>query len=192
MSPFVSRSSGPGERRWKAGSVAVGLAAVALLAGACSSSSKGASVASTGSGGGGAKPSSTPSANALAFSQCMRQHGIKNFPDPNSNGQIQITNTAPGMDPNSLKPAQEACRHLLPAGSGGQQGADNATALKYSQCMRQHGIKNFPDPNPGGGFQIQGGVDPNSPQFQAAAKACAQYQPGGNGAPTKTINGGQG
>jgi hypothetical protein len=43
--------------------------------------------------------------------------------------------------------------------------------------MRSHGVPNFPDPTfpHGGGVGIQlngNGIDPNSPAFQAAQKAC--------------------
>ena len=38
--------------------------------------------------------------------------------------------------------------------------------------MRQHGVPNFPDPDPQtGAFQARG-IDVNSAQFQAASKAC--------------------
>jgi hypothetical protein len=49
--------------------------------------------------------------------------------------------------------------------------------LAFSRCMRAHGITNFPDPTfGGGGGQLRidkpSGIDPNSPAFQAAQKAC--------------------
>ena len=49
--------------------------------------------------------------------------------------------------------------------------------------MRSNGITNFPDPGSGGGFQISAGsgVNPKSPQFQAARKACQKYLPSGPG-----------
>jgi len=53
-------------------------------------------------------------------------------------------------------------------------GASNA-GLKFAQCMRSHGVSNFPDPGShGGGFQVQlaGGTNPSSPAFQAAQQAC--------------------
>jgi hypothetical protein len=53
---------------------------------------------------------------ALAFSSCMRAHGLKDFPDP-SNGGIQIQ-TRPGSDLNPDNPtfqkAQQACQGDLP------------------------------------------------------------------------------
>ena len=54
-----------------------------------------------------------------------------------------------------------------------------AQALRYSECMRSHGIADFPDPgSSGNGVAIgtQAGkasdLDPKNPRFQAAARAC--------------------
>jgi hypothetical protein len=40
--------------------------------------------------------------------------------------------------------------------------------------MRAHGVSNFPDPAPGGGIHLDhsSGIDPSSPVFQQAQKAC--------------------
>ncbi|MGH2858558.1 MAG: hypothetical protein ACRDMJ_13875 [Solirubrobacteraceae bacterium] len=46
--------------------------------------------------------------------------------------------------------------------------------------MRAHGVTNFPDPGPSGGIQIPGGaINPQSPAFQSAQKACFKLMPGG-------------
>jgi hypothetical protein len=52
-------------------------------------------------------------------------------------------------------------------------------ALKFSGCMRSHGIANFPDPSSTGGLLISSSdhIDPQSPSFQAAQKACQKYSP---------------
>jgi hypothetical protein len=74
-----------------------------------------------------------------------------------------------------------------PGSAGGGYVADNADAIPYSQCMRAHGVPNFPDPSPnsppgkpfGAATLAQASVDPNTPQFQAASAACARLQPPG-------------
>lgn len=43
----------------------------------------------------------------------------------------------------------------LPSGANAQKHFDDA--LKYSQCMRSHGVADFPDPNTGGGISISSG-----------------------------------
>ncbi len=73
-------------------------------------------------------------------------------------------------------------------GGSGQSGgtatsakAGFSQALKFSQCMRANGVPNFPDPSNGGGIQISrgSGLNPQSPAFQAAQKACGRLLPGG-------------
>jgi hypothetical protein len=72
---------------------------------------------------------------------------------------------------------------LLAAGCGGspgrpatQQRQYMAQAMKFSQCMRSHGIKDFPNPT-ASGFIATGGSDPNAPRFLAAQGACNHYLP---------------
>ena len=165
----------------RAGLVAAALACLALVAAACSSPAK------TGTGAGPAHGSARQS--ELAFSRCMRAHGISDFPDPSSQGGIAL-NGGPGSDLNPSSPlfkaANSACKPLLPppkALSPAQQAAARAQALRYARCMRAHGISDFPDPNSQGQLQIQAqqgsALDPNNPRFQAANKACQHDLPGG-------------
>ena len=85
-----------------------------------------------------------------------------------------------------MQTAQKACQSLAPGGADGGgtvSAAQQAAALKFSACMRSHGVPNFPDPTfSGGGVQLHvTGIDPNSPQMIAAQKACQSLQPGGGG-----------
>jgi hypothetical protein len=50
----------------------------------------------------------------------MRSHGVTNFPEPNSQGQVLIQGGA-GINPNSptFQSANQACQHYLPAGAVG-------------------------------------------------------------------------
>jgi hypothetical protein len=61
------------------------------------------------------------------------------------------------------------------AGSGANQG------LKFAGCMRAHGVPNFPDPSAAGGINIApgSGLNPQSPAFQAAQRACGRLLPAG-------------
>jgi hypothetical protein len=118
------------------GSLAVGCA-VALAA--CGSSHKPSTNAAAGS-----------SSRALAFANCMRSHGVPSFPDPGGGGGgVQLGGT--GVNPQSpaFKSARKACGGLLPGGrAGGPPATQNQflAALKFSQCMRAHGLADFPDP----------------------------------------------
>lgn len=142
-----------------------------------------------------AKSSASLYQDALAFSRCMRAHGLTNFPDPNTRGggiNLQIS-PGSGISPFSptFKAAQAACHKLLPGGgptSGHPSAQDKAQMLQISQCMRAHGITAFPDPttsppsSPTGSGAVLGrngeffvlpkSIDEQSPAFKQAASAC--------------------
>jgi hypothetical protein len=127
---------------------------------------------------------------ALAYSECMRDNGITDFPDPERNGEGGIGLSLPeGTDPEDedFKAAEDACKDLMP---GPEEGAtidpDMYDALlEYSECMRENGITAFPDPEPNGGIIMNGdmGFDPQSEEFQAADEACADLRPERGGEP---------
>ena len=69
-----------------------------------------------------------------------------------------------------------------PSSSGGSAQAGSATYradLAYAQCMRTHGVRGFPDPNPSGGFSISGHPQGNSPAARAN-DACEHLLPAGS------------
>jgi hypothetical protein len=172
---------------------------IVLFASACGSSpSSSPGVAANGGSSSTASASSSPSGGsavqkALAYAACMRSHGVSNFPDPNSQGQFQITSSQGiNVQSSQYQRAQTACQSLAPT-QGGSTAQNKAAALQFSACMRSHGVSNFPDPNANGGFMIgaNNGIDPNSPQFQSAQKACQKYMPGASsGGGTITSGGG--
>jgi len=136
---------------------------------------------------------------ALAYSQCMRSHGITNFPDPTeiSNGAAQSSNgptrvgvqigIPAGIDPNSSTyvSANNSCTNQTGFGhvSAAQLQHGLTTLLKYSECMRSHGIASFPDPvenSDGVSLKTAGtGIDQYSSLYKAADKACRALGPGG-------------
>jgi hypothetical protein len=165
------------------------LLALALGVAACGGDNKPSGVASLKGGG---KATATTRAGggddrqaALNYARCMRQHGI-DLPDPtfDAQGHMAIQNP-PGVGPDDpkFKAAQQACQKYLP--NGGQPTKPNPQEqqqmVQFARCMRQHGV-DIPDPKPGGGIDASGeaGVNPDSPKFKAAERACQQYQPKGN------------
>lgn len=130
---------------------------------------------------------------ALAYSQCMRDNGVPEFPDPEQQGEGGVSLGLPeGMDPESqeFKDAEAACEDMRPGPD------ENATIdpeiyeklVEYSECMRENGVENFPDPEPGGGIIMNGdmGFDPQSQEFQDAEAACADLRPEGPGGSTNS------
>jgi hypothetical protein len=69
--------------------------------------------------------------------------------------------------------------------SPSQSGPTQEQLVKYAECMRSHGLSDFPDPVPSplGGFGFHyhatpgSELDPNSPRFQSATKACQKDVP---------------
>jgi len=125
---------------------------------------------------------------ALVFVRCMRSHGIPDFPDPGSNGAINSGGVT--ESDSQLNLAQGACQYLLPPNSGGvptpaQQQQLLSQALRYSRCMRSHGVPDFPDPAGPIGKNVFApagppGIDTASPQYQAASHACHSLLTGGS------------
>jgi hypothetical protein len=143
---------------------------------------------------------------ALKFSQCMRAHGLSDFPDPSSTGAIQIGGPGSGLNPQSpsFQAAQKACAKYSPKLGGPPQmtEAQRQAAFKFAKCVRAHGYPDFPDPElsapksgPGGGpvavlalrgmiFAFSSTFNPQSPAFHQAAADCGLKLPtpgaGGN------------
>jgi hypothetical protein len=130
-------------------------AAPALIALAGLISGCGAS-ASAGTGGGGSGNTAAGAQQTVKFAQCMRTNGVSNFPDPNATGKLTIDAVAngSGLDTNSpaFTQALGACKGLEPAGftGGTRSSQQQAAGLKFAQCIRSNGVRDFPDPLPNG------------------------------------------
>jgi hypothetical protein len=193
LSPRSRRS----HRRVSITALALAAATSAVLPAGCGGGSSGAGVAqvdtTTASANGSSSSGGSGKADPAAYSECMRKNGVRNFPDPDSNGNIRITGGQDrsggkfGLDASSpqFKKAQQACRKYAPNGgrvSPQEEAKMEQQALRFSQCMRAHGVTKFPDPQfqSGGGTLMKIGkdVNPDSPQFQVAQKACRKLVPG--------------
>src|SRR5258708_25317683 len=114
------------------------------------------------------------------FPRCVRQHGVTNYPDPDSSGHLPAGGKQIALSSPQFPAAETACTHLLSSGAetqGDQQKI--AFALKVAQCMRRHGFPTYPDPTissprgPGSGIRFEGtGIDTKSPRFQTAEINC--------------------
>jgi hypothetical protein len=146
-------------------------------------------------------PNSSGSRQALAFSRCMRQNGVADYPDPDSSGQVpKRTPPQLGVSPSLFQAAETVCQHLLPG--GGQptlaqiQQMDQqewARFRNFTGCMRSLGVTDWPEPTPypqnqarpifdlqpGDGSQPVG-IDPNSPQISPKVHACVRVLQGDN------------
>ena len=121
-------------------------------------------------------------AKLITYGTCMRSHGVTKYPDPgSSNGGAVQYGGSTGINPNSptFQAALQACKKYQPAGnvSPSQGNAGGTALLKFAQCMRWHGVSNFPDPTASGSLLIPPSINPQSPSFQAASKACKSLMP---------------
>jgi hypothetical protein len=182
------------------------LVALSVLVTGCGGSSPTGGVASLGShvsktsttssavagASGGTGSSASPGSQAVAYSACMRAHGVPNFPNPkistHGNGVRVAIGVTPAITGNpSFKSAQRACNKLLPGGGPGEGSNHQVTPREQSQylkaaaCVRSHGVPNFPDPTfSGGGVHIEHqGLNESSPAFKAAVHDCESLIPGG-------------
>jgi hypothetical protein len=115
-----------------------------------------AATAGTSTGSSGGNSTAATRQEAVKFAECMRKNGVREFPDPDASGQLTIDAIANGssLDTNSaaFKQAISACKDLEPPGfTGGKRSPEQQkAALKFAQCIRDNGVKDFPDPAPDG------------------------------------------
>jgi hypothetical protein len=128
---------------------------------------------------GGGAHASSPTAfmsRAIAYSDCMRSHGVPDFPDPDSQGDIEITGEM-GLDPSApaFPAAERDCGPFPTRVTVTQEHQQYLNGLKAAVCIRANGVPNYPDPKLIHGvialfFSPQ--VNPSAPAFQKAAKKC--------------------
>jgi hypothetical protein len=161
--------SGARPARFKLFLAAAALAALALLTVACGGGSPGAA--------GSSATGQVHVQQALAFAHCMRSHGAPGFPDPGSSGGIVVRKSLMESSFNAPRSARAACVHLLPKYgltlTSAQQAQHQRQELAFAACMRRHGLPNFPVGWSGNvGQLISAGIDPSSPQLNAALTKC--------------------
>ena len=160
----------------------VATAALSLLAAGCGGGKSSPGVAGVGSS---PDTASTPTTQngLLAFSRCMRSHGVPSFPDPQryAGGNVKLTLHQYGTGSPQFRTALNACDNLLPTNGGPPETAQQtrtqvADALSFSRCMRGHGAPRFPDPTAQGQLtveMVQGqGIDVHSTAFLRIVQGC--------------------
>jgi len=196
VKPRLRRARPP---TWRTTAAVIGTAALAVLAAACNGSPSLTGGSPT--AGGSADPTS-----AVAYSHCVRGHGVPNYPDPGSGGTLpKVSAQQLGVSNSRLHTAQRACQHLLPA-TGGALDANSLRQCELTgdcpqalvqqalnvgriiaRCMRSHGVANWPDPTTDSegrpyfdlsahGFSRQ---QAHSPQIRVKVNECEQGMPTG-------------
>jgi hypothetical protein len=125
------------------------LAMVALIVAGCGSSAPSdtgtAASTSAADSTGTATKNVSAQDKAVKFSECIRAHGVPHFPDPDAKGEYVF-----GIDvsPAVWDRAVAACKALEPPGalSGKRSPKQQSEALRFAECVRENGVKDFPDP----------------------------------------------
>ncbi len=128
----------------------------------------------------GRESGASPDANIAAIVGCYRAHGDPSFPDPvydPGDGRWHFA-ISPASAPVST---QQACQHLFPAvnPSPPVPQAQFQKLVRFSQCVRAHGLPSWPDPNPQGEFPLPQSQMQKSPAQEHAFTACQRYEPSG-------------
>ena len=123
----------------------------------------------------------------LNFAQCMREEGI-NFPDPtfDIDGNPQFDNVDVENEDEfeeAFTNCEDILRNALPEQFDLDPEVEAAlvdASLEFSQCMREEGISNFPDPTPGefGFFAFRDAeIEWTSDDVQEAFEICQPENP---------------
>jgi len=120
-------------------------ALVALIGAGCGAD---APTETTGGGSAGTAAAGTkPTARdqAVRFAECIRAHGVRDFPDPNAKNDFEY---GVSVSATVWQRATTACKDLQPPGtlSAKRTSEQQSASLKFAQCIRDHGVKDFPDP----------------------------------------------
>jgi hypothetical protein len=159
-------------RRHRTRSLEAAIAAAVLLAGCASA---------------GGTPSSGGPDPAVQYAQCLRTHGLPDFPDPIPGQPPRIPSGVDTQAPAFLA-AQHACATLLGSGgaAGSQAASHKAQLIELARCMRANGVPTFPDPTssppspsqgnalggPGSWLSLGTSQQRQSPAFKHAFAVC--------------------
>jgi hypothetical protein len=151
----------------------------------------GTSATTGGSSGGGSTTTAPKGSNATQlmdeWATCMRINGDPDQTDPTIDQYGVINITIPqGITDTSISseahgssgPCSQyelAAENDLRAANPVAPPPSQAQLVQYVDCMRTHGVPNYPDPGPNDEANFnEAGVDPNSPSFENGNKICGE------------------
>jgi hypothetical protein len=177
---------------------AAAVAAAAIGLNACSGGSPnsphvaslGTSTTAGGGHGGGSTTTTPKGGNATQlmdqWAACMRANGDPDQTDPTIDQYGVINITIPqGVTETSISseahgssgPCSQyelAAENVLRAANPVAPPPTQAQLVQYVDCMRIHGVPDYPDPGPNNETKFPADVDPNSPTFENANEVCGK------------------
>jgi hypothetical protein len=159
--------------------ILIALGAAAILLAGCSHSAQ-PQIATAG-GQSSSAPATDPDTRLQQYAQCLRQHGL-HVTDPTP-GQAGVR-LDPNDPPDKAAAGVQACLAFADGGAAPTppSSADLAQLRKYAQCMRDHKVTAFPDPDPKTGYftgLTKSNYNPADPIVKAAIAACQALAPVG-------------
>ncbi|GLW11528.1 hypothetical protein Misp01_66560 [Microtetraspora sp. NBRC 13810] len=155
----------------------LGALALALALAGCGTAGGGADVASAGGGDRAGVSSPAPSLDqqekGIRFAQCMRENGV-DMPDPEPGKGITLQ-IDKSVSKETVEKAKAACAEFSPMGGSGANGPDPQrveSMRMFSQCMRDNGVEDFPDPE-GAGLRMTETLA-EDPDFRTAQEKCSK------------------
>jgi hypothetical protein len=121
---------------------------------------------------------------AQQYSQCMREHGVPSFGDPELRDRGPSWPVPTGVPDAQVNAAEQSCQQILSAlpaelvSAPPVSDADMQKLLQFAQCIRANGIPEWPDPKSDGTFPLHGTpleAEGKSQRLHNAEKACQQY-----------------
>lgn len=122
------------------------------------------------------------------FSQCAREHGYPDFPDPvlDAHGDRPVYPGGPDLKEQTSAVAQipeckaidEQIAAIRDANVPAYTAAELQKLREFAQCLRDHGLTGWPDPNADGKFPISGTPlesEGKSDRVLVAIDACKPY-----------------
>jgi hypothetical protein len=87
----------------------------------------------------------TSTTQALTYAQCMRSHGVANFPNPQPSSTAKLPRLTPqqlGVSDSQYQAAASTCKHLLSNGSDGSGGTPDPAKVqqKVDQAKAKHNM----------------------------------------------------
>lgn len=160
---------------------AASLVLLSLVTSGCSGSAGSAGSADAGQ----AKPGTTSSpeptqgADEVAYYTCLKGQGIPL--ETTDRGALRVEKGKGNIA--AILTAEKKCVDLLPSPSMVPATKEEmARARKLSACLREHGVKGYPDPAPNGDFPLSNELSyqmKTNPDYRAAREVCDPRSPGG-------------
>ncbi|RCG25443.1 hypothetical protein DQ384_31790 [Sphaerisporangium album] len=135
-----------------------------------------------------ATPTPTPTGTAQTLevfkelARCVRSHGMPNIPDPvvePRTGKVGFPDGVGKPGQSVMKACQSIVDRLPPSAKGRTvSAADLAKLRQLSRCMREHGLRDWPDPTADGEIPLPKRlIDLGKRGIRTQLEACRQYFP---------------